>query len=301
MKRLIIKTFIIIIIPVIISSIIMLAKKDNRSKYSHEVNALLAYERLDSLKDTNKIVIISGSNGSFSINSKILEDSLRMPVVNTSTHAGIGIRMQFEIYKDFLKKGDIVIFCPEYCNDWSRLYGSSTLISILSTHLPQAYSKMNLRQWYHNFNTIGIHYAGARRHEKVQPYGGPYSASAVNSYGDISYPREHQEIEHMYTVRGEMDKELTSYYQYIHKFLKDKEITLVYLPPTFMKSNYMERKSQIDSLEIFMKDHDIPFQAKPERYVFDDTLYFDTSYHMTNYGADLRTLKMVEDVRRVLN
>ena len=74
MKRLIIKTFIIIIIPIIISSIIMLMKKDNRSLYSHEINASLAYERLDSLKDTNKIVIISGSNGGFSINSKILED-----------------------------------------------------------------------------------------------------------------------------------------------------------------------------------------------------------------------------------
>lgn len=98
MKKLIFKSTVLIVVPIFVVSIIMLLKKDDWSRLSHEVNVVLAYNRLDSLRGTNKIVIVAGSNGSFSINSEIIEDSLHMPVVNTSTHAGLGVRMQFEIY-----------------------------------------------------------------------------------------------------------------------------------------------------------------------------------------------------------
>ena len=126
MKRLILKTTLLIFISIMIMDIIMLSGQDNCCLHSHEKNAILAYKRLEALKDTNKIVIITGSNGSFGINSRMIHKSFNMPVVNTSIHAGMGIRMQFELYKDLLRKGDVVIFCPEYGEgfDKGRLYGT---------------------------------------------------------------------------------------------------------------------------------------------------------------------------------
>ena len=73
MKRLIIKTFFTILAPVVVFTFVMLMCPDNLSKLTLEANVGLAYERLDSLKDVNKVVIISGSNGSFGIESKMLE------------------------------------------------------------------------------------------------------------------------------------------------------------------------------------------------------------------------------------
>ena len=300
MKKLIFKTAIIIILPVILVSFLMIIKRDDWSKNSHEVNFALAYHRLDSLKSVNKIVIIAGSNGGFSIDSSIIEDSLHMPVVNTSTHAGIGVRMQFEMYKDLLRNGDIVIFSPEYYSDKTRLYGTSTLFRILSTHMPSGYFKMSFLQWVNTFKLIGKHYHEAKYHDGYQPFVGPYSATAINKYGDIYYYREHKEVKDIYHFVGNMDDETTTYYQYIHEYSKKKGITLIYLPPTLMETTYIDQKAQIDSLYLFMSENHIPYQTKPECFVFNDSLFFDTPYHMTSYGASLRTVVMVEEIKRII-
>ena len=83
MRRFIIKILLIAVLPVVAVTLRMILKTDNQSKQSHEVNLRLAYHRLDSLQGVNKIVIIAGSNGGFGFNSKILSDSMHMPVVNT--------------------------------------------------------------------------------------------------------------------------------------------------------------------------------------------------------------------------
>lgn len=303
MRRLIIKTFVTILVPVVFFTFVMLMWPDNLSKISHEKNAVLAYERLDSLKDVNKVVIMSGSNGAFGFESKILEDSLHLPVVNTSTHAGLGIRMPFELYKDFLKKGDVVIFCPEFPLFSDRLYGESTLLRVLSTHLPKAYTKMTLRHWCYSFKYLGIHFFDAMDHRHFhRPFEGAYSASSINRYGDLDYPRESKgelnpKVLFLYTP---MDEETTAYLKYIHDFAKDKGVTLVFLPPVMAESSYRDQASQLDTLERFLDDKGIPLQGPSCRYAFPDTLFYDTPYHLTLYGAHLRTLKVLEDVKRVL-
>lgn len=301
MKRLIIKSVLLVTFPVMVVSYLMLMVSDDYSKHSHEINVSLAYHRLDSLQGKKKIVIIAGSNGGFSINSQVLHDSLKLPVVNTSTHAGIGVRMQFEMYKDLLEKGDIVVFCPEYYSDKRRLYGESTIFRILSTHMPKAYLKMNFIQWLNTIKYLGIHFQEARKNKGRLPFEGAYSAKSVNRFGDISFPREHQNMKGSPQLfKGKMDKETTEYFQYIHMFSKDKGINLIYLPPTLIESNYINQKPQIDSLVIFMQNNNIPFHANPKRYVFKDSLFFDTSYHMTSQGAIIRTLNLVEDIKSII-
>ena len=167
--------------------------KDEKSLYSHEKNVLLAYNTLKALQDTTKIVIIAGSNGGFSINSRMISNAFHMPVVNTSTHAGIGVRMQFEIYKDLLHKGDVIIFCPEYGNGKNRLYGETTLLRILSTQLPSAYKKLSARQWLFIHKYIGLYFNGICKHFGQKPFDGPYSVKALNEYGDIEWERPHQD------------------------------------------------------------------------------------------------------------
>lgn len=304
MKRLIIKTFLTILVPVVIFTFLMIFVKDNMSKYSHEINAGLAYERLDSLKDVNKIVIISGSSAGFGIVSKMLEDEFHMPVVNTATHAGIGIRMSFEIYKDFLKKGDIVIFCPEYNFSTSRLYGESALLRILSNNLPTQYTKISLRQWQHLFKYVGIHFIDAMKHKHCNsPFEGPYSALSINKYGDVECHREHQDIKNDFEYFGStMDKETIEYYQYIHEFSKCKGITLIHLPPVTMESVYHREgnEEKLKAMEALMKEINTPFQQPPSRYVLPDSLFFDTVYHLTDSGATVRTQRLVEDIKRFL-
>ena len=226
MKRFIIKTTLLIFISasfIMIMNIVMLYRKDGYCLHSHEKNAILAYQRLEALKDTNKIVIITGSNGQFGINSRMIHEAFNMPVVNTSFHGGMGIRMQFEIYKDLLRKGDIVIFCPEYGEGFvkGRLYGAATLLRVLSTYMPSAYSKITFPQWLHLYKYTGIHFWEYVKHLRIEKIEGPYSSDAVNEYGDIECERRQLEsikndrFDGPATIKGYIDDVVLEYLKYL--------------------------------------------------------------------------------------
>lgn len=300
MKHLIVKSIVLICISVSIVNILMILIKDDYSLHSNEINVSLSYKRLDSLNNKNKIIIIAGSNGSWGMNSQILSDSFNIPVVNTSTHAGIGVRMQFEMYKRFMKCGDIVIFCPEYYRGENTLYGESTLLRVVSTHVPQEYLHFSIGQWIHVYKYMGIHFKECLVDKGMSAGDGPYSSSAVNEYGDIDCNRKHENFSVEYTIKGKMDNKTLKYYKYIFDYTKAKGINLIYLPPTFMESNYRNQKKQIDSLSYFMNENKIPYQASSKRYMFGDSMYCNTPYHMTSEGAKIRTLKVIEDIKKIL-
>jgi len=303
MKRFLIKIILLaslIFFAVLIINYRMLREKDDWSLYSHEKNVILAYNRLKALGDTNKIIIIAGSNGGFSINSRMISDTFQIPVVNTSTHAGLGVRMQFEMYKDFLKKGDIIIFCPEYESGKGGLYGSSALFRILSTHMPWAYRRISLPQWLFLYKYIGIHYTETLEHKTVKEFDGPYSAKALNEYGDVEYERNHKDSIGLYDLCGILDVDVVNYYKYLHTYAKENGIILIFLPPTFIASNFKTAYNQIDSIAKSLEQHGIAWQASPSNYSFPDSLYFDTPYHMTQSGANKRTEVLIKDLLRIL-
>lgn len=304
MKQFLRKTTLILIVSCVIVLFIDIASLfcvDKESYYSHERNFSLAYNRLKALKDSTKIVIIAGSNGGFSINSRMINATFHLPVVNTSTHAGIGTRMQFETYKDFLHKGDVVVFCPEYPIKDKRLYGDSYLIRTIGTHLPSAYQKISLSQWLYIYKYIGINIKRSFKHRFYKGFDGPYSAKAVNEYGDIEWERVHKDVINFYVLNGQMDDKLIKYYKYIHAFTKENGIKLLFLPPTLMDSNFKNCKGQIDSLACCLENNGIPWQSHPSIYSFADSLYFDTPYHMTQEGANKRTEILIEDLRKIIN
>ena len=286
---------------IILIDIAILRKVDNASYYSHERNFSLAYYRLKALKDSKKIVIIGGSSGAFGFNSRLIHEAFDLPVVNTCTHAMIGLRMQFETYKDMLRDGDIVILSPEYGGEKERLYGGYNLLRILSSHLPEAYRKLSLRQWLFIYKFIGIHNLGTSRHKDVEEYDDVYSANALNEFGDIEWERKHKDFIKNYNISGVMDGELIDYYKYIRDYAKSKGIKLVFLPPPLMKSNFKSCVKQIDSLAFCLKENGVPWQSPPSKYSFEDALFFDTPYHMTHEGANIRTKAIIEDLHRLLN
>lgn len=300
MRHFLLKSTWLIIIPTIVSSLLMLLVKDNYGKYANEKNVLLAYNRMSNLEDTTKMVIIAGSNGSFGIDSKMLKDSFQIPVVNTCSHAGIGVKMQFEIYKDLLNPGDIVIFCPEYYDGKSRLYGESTLLRILSNYFPAMYMKFSFEHWLHSFKYIGIHFSEAYKHRNTQEFDGVYSIKSVNEFGDIACKRFHTPMRCHYNFVGKIDDETINYYKYIHSFAKENKIKLIYLPPTLNIVNYQDQKKQIDSIAECMSNNGIPYKTKATVFVFPDSLYIDTPYHLTLEGAKLRTRKMIPIIKQTI-
>jgi len=85
-------------------------------------NTILRYKRdmleykLDRLRETNRpphLIIMSGSNGLYSVNSKVLSEEIKMPVTNMAVHWGIALYTAERI-SEWVKPGDIVLMPLEY-------------------------------------------------------------------------------------------------------------------------------------------------------------------------------------------
>lgn len=299
MKRLILKILCLVLPTILVCNIIMLLPKDRSSKRAHEANVALSYERLKSLKDSDKIVIIAGSNGQFGINSQMLSEEFSLPVVNTSAHVGLGVRLQFEIYKEFLKRGDIVIFCLEYNFDEKRLYGDVSALRILSTHLPAAYLKLPPAQWLHLYKYIGVGFK--EKFITKHAEGTPYGREMLNKYGDIACERKHQDSIPDIPYIGEYSDVGLEYYSYMSRYAKEHGLRVVFLPPSLMKREFNKYRLQIDTISSMMAGIGLPYQASPERYALPDSLFYDTPYHLTKEGTEIRTRMMIEDIRKALS
>lgn len=303
MNRFIVNTFwggIFLFIAIIIMDVFMLSFKNRWSMYSHERNVIDSYNKLHSLKDSNKIIIISGSNGAFGLNSRMINKVFDMPVVNTSSTADIGVRMQFEIYKEFMHKGDIVVLTPEYGGGYDRLYGGSALLRVISTFLPKAYLKISLRQWIYVYKYIGIHFDNAINTINDMEFDGPYSDKYLNEFGDVECKRPHKDTMESISINGEVVEAYIAYLKSIFSYADQKGINLILLPPTLREFEFKALNKQIDSISYILKSNNICFSASPSRYSYPDSLYFDTPYHMTEEGANKRTEDMIEDIRKIL-
>ena len=68
------------------------------------------------LEDTPspRIIFVGGSNLAFGLDSQRIKDSLNINVINYGLHAGIGLKYMIDDISTYARKGDIIVFAPEY-------------------------------------------------------------------------------------------------------------------------------------------------------------------------------------------
>jgi len=193
MKIFIIKIllFLVIIASIITCSLFLIPNK--RLKNSSLYADIDKNRRLDSLPSP-KIVFVGGSNIAFGLNSKEIEDSIHLPVVNMGLHAGLGIYFMLNEIRNHVNKGDIVIFSPEYHQFFGDLvYGQKVLVALLFDINHKDISDITLRQYVYLFPEI-LKYATSKlffldidmADDGGDEYGKVFKRNSFNKYGDES-------------------------------------------------------------------------------------------------------------------
>ena len=274
---------------------------------SHEINVRLSAEKLSQI-GTTKIVIIGGSGCGFGFNSQLIYNHFHMPVINTGTHAGIGIVMQLKIYEQYFKKGDIVLIIPEY-QQFTKKYGygieDETLYRILYKHYPEALKYLTPYQVVNTIKFIPRYFQSAyTRRGFIFDTISPYYKSSLNEYGDVSFweYRSHKSSIPAHTIQNDCPNDVII--DTIKDFIQaqeEKGVKCILFPPTYMLQSYENSKLFINTLSAVLLNNNIPFVTPTERYKFVDSLFYDTDYHLTYEGATLRTQMIIEDIDSILH
>ncbi|HJV77756.1 MAG TPA: hypothetical protein VJ602_05175, partial [Paludibacter sp.] len=265
------------------------------------------HHRLDSLPSP-KIVFIGGSNLGFGLDSKRIEDSLHMPVVNMGLHAGLGLKFMIDEVKSSVKKGDVVVLSPEYHHFFGNnlLDGEKVLVALLFDVNRKDLKYITFSQAIHLIPfTVGYSVSKLMRKEMDvmdenvnNEFEKNYKRNSFNKYGDEvmhwNYPN--QSIHQMAGTTASESISLSTL-DLIRNFdhsLSSRGARLIVIPPAFMHSSFIGYANVIDKIETGLKEQHTPFAIKPASFAFPDSLFFNTVYHLNRQGVEERTDSIIQ-------
>jgi hypothetical protein len=280
--------------------------------------AILEKDRLIRNTPSPKIILVGGSNLAFGIDSKAIEDSLGLHVVNMGLYAKLGLKYMLAQVRPYIKPGDVVAVVPEYdqfYGDYSN--GDQTLNTALLYAPPdripdfiRSYSIVDvvLRPRVENARRSFLRaFAAAVGKEQMlfpQDTNAVYNRRSFNQYGDaVSHlNRKGMNPDSIFVKRlpplKEFNRGTLKDLNSIASKAREEKAHAYFLFPSYIDRSYVINVAAIDSLRRKLAGGmDIPIVGTPKDFVMGKQYFFDTRYHLNREGRDLRTLKMIEVLR----
>lgn len=256
-----------------------------------------------------RLILIGGSNLAFGIDSRRIEDSIGLPVINLGLHGGLGLGFILNEGKSVAKSSDIIIISIEY---------------FLTTKGVKSLQK-NAAEFYPSANAYFDHnyYVDLKSYMHTQ-----LSANLQNNISDLLGLKMNQEFElktnYIYSRRsfnnygdfiGHLDEpgkatlndsrqfsyEKWEGIQLLNEFdlyARTKNISVYFLFPSYPESEFRLNKKVImqyaDDLKSEMR---IPLICSPDDFVFPDSLFYDTVYHLNKEGREKRTNLLIDLIK----
>jgi len=257
-----------------------------------------------------RLIFAGGSNVRYGINSKMIKDSLQVNPINTAVSAGVGLKFILDDLKPYLKPNEIVVLSPEYDHFYGKYVWGNEQIAQAVNICPEDIRTLNYNQLkvlagaLPHFNvkklveSLKIS-AGLKNKLNVPSY---ESMTGLNQFGDtyshwgmtaLPYPPE--------VLTGSYNEDavkvITAFNDYVVKTLKGK---LFLTMPPFAKKDYLRNSEKIAYVNEKLAETNIPQLGKMEDFILDDSLFFNSAYHLNRQGDSLRTRKLIDDYRLYL-
>jgi hypothetical protein len=232
-----------------------------------------------------KIVCIGGSASAFSVDGSQLSDSTGLKVVNAGMSAGMGYRSILTLAAERLKPGDIAVFILEhgfYFNRQNQGNGDKTFYEFLATN-PWYLSKVTLDQWINAPAFVNeVTYANYKRWKSGKMHGDNiYSSKGIGAYGDMEShkgmkPTKAIPAAKNMKYRKRLSPVFVDYANAIFDDLKARGVRVFVAYPAASASYAW--KPTLD--ETMSADLHAPKLGNPHEVIFNDTMFFDTDYHL---------------------
>ncbi|MEP6508250.1 MAG: hypothetical protein ABJC63_08485 [Gemmatimonadales bacterium] len=318
MKKLIVRIGLLVLAVVITG--VATSQYDVRKVDNDYIAAVLEKDRLIRNTPSPKVILVGGSNLAFGIDSRMMEDSLQVHVVNMGLYAKLGLRYMLAQVKPYIKRGDVVVVVPEYDQFYGNFANGDNTLNTALLYAPadrigdfiKSYSIVDvvLRPRAENARRAFLHVAAAavgRENQFYPPDTNPvYNRHSFNDRGDVisHLGRKGKDPDSIYV------KELPSLKTFNSRTIDDlnsvaDEAVKVGARSYFMFPSYMARAYAMSDKAIDLlrgrigKDSRMPFVGTAKDFVFADSLFFDTRFHLTGQGRALRTARMIDILRTI--
>lgn len=266
------------------------------------------HARLSSVEGP-KIVLVGGSNLAFGIKSEMIEDSIGMSVVNMGLHAGLGMQYILSEVKPDIHRGDVVVLSLEYHHflNPKMFHGEDVLAALLFDVNRDCLRYVSFGQWLAFIPQVCLY--SAKKIIDISPavsdgFAEIFTRDSFNEYGDevahygLPSSVHSGEVPSSYTKISH--RSISELYRF-DSYVKSRGAQLIMIAPSYPKPQYDLDKVVISAIEQEVQEIGVPYGIKPEDGTYPDSLMFNSFYHLTEIGADMRTQQLIELLKNTID
>ena len=302
MKRFLIKIVLLTLAFVVVNMVMLFSVPRDKNHYMRTYSAKI--QQLDATPPP-RIIFIGGSNIPFGISSPVIADSLHRPVIDLGLQAGIGARYLLKDCLPYVRKGDVVVLQLEYEHFYGTNKGDQEvfLLFLLENNW-RNWTQLDAIQWKFVLADIPTQAIAnmkrvrryLRKHTFDTPIQGDkfdYVKSGFNKWGDEV---SHLHFPSTYTpsvipTNKVVDKDFINWMDHILNQYEKAGAKVLMLPPVCVKSQYASSYSEDIGRELHRIGR--PYVTSPDALVLDDSLAFNTGYHLNAKGVEKNTQRII--------
>ena len=262
------------------------------------VGATIDKEKRLATLETPRLIFIGGSNLAFGLDSKTIADSLKINVVNMGLHAGLGVAFVLNQAKPYLKNGDKIVLSVEY--GLTELGDKKLFTQLMDMH-PNAINYLDYSV-NDKLNLIDINWqrcvSSLFFSAIVNPNDAVYKRDGFNKEGDVIAHLNLPQMPHLMNMGKMIFRDYSLEINALNQFIAEanrKGAKVYYTFPAYIESEYQLNKSVLEQYENQFKTQlKCPIINTPKTFVFPNTNFFDTAYHLDKNGREKRTKIMIQ-------
>ncbi len=250
-----------------------------------------------------RLLLAGGSGTAFGFNSQLLEDSLHVPVINLAVHADLGLPYMLRQVEKIAHSGDMVLLTPEYFLGAGDMYtqfcvaesdASTTQFMLFKGPKHQTVSWVNyFLKRIQNSLLLEI---DDERGAIIADTTSIFFRAAFSPQGDLMSPLNNRRLTHIPALDLQA-RDYTKEIGWINATiaaLQKRHIKMLVTYPAFAESQFLSSRKAIVWYEAQLQH--VPASNRigiPALFVYPDSLFFDSAYHLHGPGRQHRTQQVV--------
>jgi hypothetical protein len=272
--------------------------------------------KLDLLEHTPspRIILVGGSNVAWGIDSEMMQDELKIPIINAGLDAHLGIAPMVEL-RNYIQSGDIIIISLEYYNftnrndffgvpqylaDWIEIEPSRIwYLQSPASQGPGIYTTILQRKINRKLNFLV--YDGS-----LSEFRGLYSSDNFNSHGDfIGHLKNENATKYNFPDAQYPVNQLDEAYSFLeefHKYANSKGALVYYEAQAHRQTNcdLTGKKSLRKFYAVLKRRTAIPLLTNLDELCYPDDYFYDTPYHLNQQGRRIRTERLIANLKTAI-
>lgn len=275
-------------------------------------------DKYDLLCETNdpKIVVVGGSSVAFGINSEMIEKELDMKVVNFGLYANLGTKLMIDLSRANVNEGDIIVLAPEMNSQTLSLYfNAETTIQAIDGSFDMIknidsdnYEAMIGAMWKFSADKLNYIMTGTEPENS-----GAYRKEWFNKYGDNTFDRPYNTmtsiaktitLDFMVDDTDGVTTDYETFIDYVNEYVDycTEQGATVYFSFPPMNEAAMTDYNTEENVYAFYDNLRSSLHCRVisdvSDYVMDEGYFFDSEFHLNNDGVTVRTVQLIDDIKR---